>query len=136
MAADRTPRAPHEQYRLAEFPVDDAWVRKNNESLAEVRRLQWSAGILGGIVLAAGIAVLVYSGPAAWGWFIAAMAGAFALGCLAMIWYIPRKMGSMAQTYATSELIPAVIADVARPTVAPPALPDRPQGRCRGTAPF
>ncbi|WP_291082301.1 DUF3239 domain-containing protein [Dietzia sp. UBA5065] len=135
MAADRTPRAPHEQYRLAEFPVDDAWVRKNNESLAEVRRLQWSAGILGGIVLAAGIAVLVYSGPAAWGWFIAAMAGAFALGCLAMIWYIPRKMGSMAQTYATSELIPAVIADVRPRGVTLLALADRAVDRSAGKLP-
>ncbi|HBD21977.1 MAG TPA: DUF3239 domain-containing protein, partial [Dietzia sp.] len=51
MAVDRTPRAPHEQYRLADIPVDDAWVRKHNESLAEVRRLQWSAGILGVLVL-------------------------------------------------------------------------------------
>ena len=66
MAADRTPRAPHEQYRLADIPVDDAWVRKHNESLAEVRRLQWSAGILGVLVLAAAVGLLIYSGFEAW----------------------------------------------------------------------
>jgi len=112
MAADRSPRAPHEQYRLADIPVDDSWVRKNNETLSEVRRLQWSAGILGLIVLGAGVAMVVVSEQAAWGWMIAAVAGVFALGCLAMIWYIPRKMGSLHHTYATSELVPAVIAEV------------------------
>ena len=111
MAADRTPRAPHEQYRLADIPVDDAWVRKHNESLAEVRRLQWSAGILGVLVLGAAVGLLIYSGFEAWAWIVAALAGVFALGCLAMIGYIPRKMGSMQRTYATSELVPAIIAE-------------------------
>jgi hypothetical protein len=135
MAADRTPRAPHEQYRLADIPVDDAWVRKHNESLAEVRRLQWSAGILGVIVLAAGIGVLLFSGMAAWGWIVAAMAGVFALGSLAMIWYIPRKMGSMARTYATSELIPAIIAEVRPRGVTLLALADRAVDRSAGGLP-
>lgn len=135
MSADRTPRAPHEQYRLADFPVDDAWVRKNNESLAEVRRLQWSAGILGVIVLAAGIGVLVYSDLAEWGWIVAVMAGAFALGCLAMIGYIPRKMGSMAHTYATSELVPAIIAEVRPRGITLLALADRAVDRSAGRFP-
>ncbi|MDV8001028.1 DUF3239 domain-containing protein [Rhodococcus sp. IEGM 1408] len=135
MAADRTPRAPHEQYRLVDFPVDDAWVRKNNESLAEVRRLQWSAAILGVIVLAAGIGVLVYSGVAAWGWIVAVMAGAFALGCLAMIGYIPRKMGSMARAYATSELVPAIIAEVRPRGITLLALADRAVDRSAGKLP-
>lgn len=135
MAADRTPRAPHEQYRLADVPVDDAWVRKNNESLAEVRRLQWSAAILGVVVLAAGIGVLVFAGFAAWGWIVAVLAGAFALGCLAMIGYIPRKMGSMARAYATSELIPAIIAEVRPRGITLLALADRAVDRSAGTLP-
>lgn len=135
MAADRTPRAPHEQYRLADVPVDDAWVRKNNESLAEVRRLQWSAGLLGVIVLAAGIAVLVLSGMEPWAWIVAVMAGAFALGCLAMIGYIPRKMGSMQRTYAESELIPAIIAEVRPRGVTLLALADRTVDRTAGKLP-
>lgn len=135
MASDRTPRAPHEQYRLTDFPVDDAWVRKNNESLAEVRRLQWSAGILGVVVLAAGIGMLLYSDLAAWGWIIAALAGVFAIGCLAMIGYIPRKMGSMAHTYATSELVPAIVAEVRPRGLTLLALVDRAVDRSAGTLP-
>ncbi|AWH91501.1 MULTISPECIES: DUF3239 domain-containing protein [Dietzia] len=135
MAADRSPRNPHEQYRLADIPVDDAWVRKNNESLAEVRRLQWSAGILGVIVLAAGIGMLVYAEFAAWGWIIAVVAGAFAIGCLAMVGYIPRKMGSMQHTYSTSELVPAVIAEVRPRGVTLLALVDRAVDRSAGKLP-
>lgn len=135
MAADRTPRAPHEQYRLADVPVDDAWVRKHNESLSEVRRLQWSAGFLGVVVLAAGIAILVGSGLAAWGWIVAVMAGVFALGCLAMVGYIPRKMGSMQHTYATSELVPAIIAEVRPRGVTLLALVDRTVDRSAGKLP-
>lgn len=135
MAADRTPRAPHEQYRLADVPVDDAWVRKHNESLSEIRRLQWSAGILGVVVLAAGIAVLVSSGLAAWGWIVAVMATVFALGCLAMVGYIPRKMGSMQHTYATSELVPAIIAEVRPRGVTLLALVDRTVDRSAGKLP-
>lgn len=135
MAADRTPRAPHEQYRLADIPVDDAWVRKHNESLAEVRRLQWSAGILGVLVLAAAVGLLIYSGFEAWAWIVAALAGVFALGCLAMIGYIPRKMGSMQRTYATSDLVPAIIAEVRPRGLTLLALVDRAVDRSAGKLP-
>jgi len=135
MAADRTPRAPHEQYRLADIPVDDAWVRKNNETLSEVRRLQWSAALLGVIVLGAGIGVLVASGMESWAWIVAAVAAAFAVGCLAMIGYIPRKMGSMSRTYATSELVPAMVAEVRPRGVTLLALVDRAVDRSAGGLP-
>ncbi|HJC27986.1 MAG TPA: DUF3239 domain-containing protein [Candidatus Dietzia intestinipullorum] len=137
MPADsrRTPRAPHEQYRLADIPVDDAWVRKNNENLSEVRRLQWSSAILGVLVLAAGIGLLVYSGPATWGWMLSAVTTLFALGCLAMTVYIPRKMGSMARTYATSELVPAIVAEVRPRGVTLLALVDRAVDRSAGKLP-
>ncbi|MET3859123.1 hypothetical protein ABIE38_000020 [Dietzia sp. 2505] len=135
MASDRTSRPPHEQYRLADFPVDDAWVRKNNESLAEVRRLQWSAGILGVVVLAAGTGMLLYSDLEPWGWIIAALAGVFAIGCLAMIGYIPRKMGSMAHAYATSELVPAIVAEVRPRGLTLLALVDRAVDRSAGSLP-
>lgn len=137
MAANRkkAPRNPHEQYRLADIPVDDAWVRKNNENLAEVRRLQWSAVVLGVIVLAAGIGMLVYSDMEAWGWIIAAVFGLFAIGCFAMIPYIPRKMGSMAHTYAISELVPAVVAEVRPRGVTLLALVDQAVDRSAGSMP-
>lgn len=135
MAADRNPRAPHGQYRLADIPVDDAWVRKNNETLTEVRRLQWSAGILGLIVLGAGVGMLIYSDMDVWGWMIAAVAGVFAIGSLAMIWYIPRKMGSLHHTYANSELVPAVIAEVRPRGVTLLALVDQAVDRSAGKRP-
>lgn len=135
MAADRAPRAPHEQYRLADIPVDDAWVRKNNENLREVRRLQFSAGVLGVVVLLAGLSLLMYADFATWAWMVAAVALAFALGCLAMIWYIPRKMGSMARTYATSELVPAMVAEVRPRGVVLLALVDRAVDRSTGSLP-
>lgn len=135
MATDRTPRAPHEQYRLTDIPVDDAWVRKHNENLFEVRRLQWSAAILGVLVLAAGVATVVLSGRASWGWIVGAMAALFALGSLAMIVYIPRKMGSMQESYATSELVPAIIADVRPRGLTLLALVDRAVDRRAGGMP-
>lgn len=128
--------APHTQYRLVRIPVDDAWARKHNQNLGEVRRLQWSAGILGVIVLAAGIAVLVGSGMAAWGWIVGVMAIAFALGCLAMIFYIPRRMGSLQSTYDISELIPGVIAEVRPRGVTVLALADQAVDRSAGKIPI
>lgn len=135
MAADRTPRAPHEQYRLTDIPVDDAWVRKHNESLFEVRRLQWSAAILGVVVLAAGVAAVVLSGMASWGWIVGSMAALFALGSLAMIFYIPRKMGSMKGHYSTSELVPAIVAEVRPRGLTLLALVDRAVDRRAGSMP-
>lgn len=135
MAADRSPRTPHEQYRLADFPVDDAWVRKNNENLSEVRRLQWSAGLLGVVVLAAGVGLLVFAGFAGWAWIVAAIALLFAVGCLAMIGYIPRKMGSMQHTYSTSELVPAIVAEVRPRGLTLLALVDRAVDRSAGKLP-
>lgn len=135
MAAKKAPRNPHEQYRLADIPVDDAWVRKNNENLAEVRRLQWSALVLGLLVLAAGIGLLLYSEMEMWGWMIAVVFGIFALGCFAMIFYIPRKMGSMARTYAVSELVPAVVAEVRPRGVTLLALVDQAVDRSTGSQP-
>lgn len=129
------PRAPHTQYRLARIPVDDAWARKHNQNLEEVRRLQWSAGVLGLIVIAAGAAVLIASGLAAWAWIVAVMALAFAIGCLAMIFYIPRRMGSVQSTYDTSELIPALIAEVRPRGVTLLALADQAVERSAGGIP-
>ncbi|HHX85808.1 MAG TPA: DUF3239 domain-containing protein [Actinomycetales bacterium] len=135
MAAERTPRAPHEQYRLTTVPVDSAWVRTHNENLSEVRRLQWSAAILGAVVLAAGVAALILTGFASWAWILAVMAGLFAVGCLSMIVYIPRKMGSMERTYATSELVPAMVAEVRPRGVTLMALVDRTVDRSAGSLP-
>ncbi|MGW8591310.1 DUF3239 domain-containing protein [Dietzia sp. NPDC055340] len=129
------PRNPHETYRLARIPVDDAWARKHNQNLGEVRRLQWSAAILGLIVMAAGAGVLIYSEMAAWGWIVGGVAIAFAIGCLAMIIYIPRRMGSVQSTYDTSELIPAVIAEVRPRGVTLLALADQAVERSAGKIP-
>lgn len=125
----------HQQYRLTDIPVDDVWVRKHNETLAEVRRLQWSAALLAVIVLAAAVGLLVYSGWASWAWIVAVMLGMFGLGCAAMIVYLPRRMGSMQHTYSTSELIPAVVAEVRPRGVTLLALADRAVDRSAGRMP-
>lgn len=129
------PRTPQSQYRLAQIPVDDAWARKHNQNLGEVRRLQVSAGILGVIVLAAGIAVLLVSGMESWAWIVAVLATVFAVGCLAMIFYIPRRMGSMQSTYDTSELIPGMIAEIRPRGVTILALADQAVDRSAGKVP-
>ena len=129
------PRTPHTQYRLARIPVDNAWARTHNQNLGEIRRLQISAGVLGVIVLAAGIAVLLGSGMASWGWIVAVIAAAFAIGCLSMIFYIPRRMGSMQSTYDTSELIPGVIAEIRPRGVTILALADQAVDRSAGKVP-
>lgn len=130
------PRTPHSQYRLARIPVDDAWARKHNQNLGEIRRLQISAGVLGVIVLAAGIAVLLGSGMAAWGWIVGVIAAGFAVGCLSMIFYIPRRMGSMQYTYDTSELIPGMIAEIRPRGVTILALADQAVDRSAGKVPI
>lgn len=103
---------PHLQYRLFDFPVDNAWARKHNEQLSEIRRLQVSAAILAGLAVAAAVAGVLLIPDAIGGYMVAFVAGLFALGCLAMIVVIPRKMGSVQQRYAESELVPAMIANV------------------------
>lgn len=135
---DRSPRRsrqPWEDYRLAEIPVDDAWVRKYNENRAEVRRLQWSAAILGLVVLAAALALMIVQHFQSWTWFIGGALGLFALGCAAMIVYIPRKMGSFSHTYATSELVPAIVAEVRPRGFTLLALVDRAVDRSQGRRP-
>lgn len=52
-----------------------------------------------------------------------------------MIGYIPRKMGSMAGTYATSELVPAMVAEVRPRGLTLLALVDRAVDRSAGTLP-
>ena len=141
MPAERPDRSPHrsrqpwEDYRLAEIPVDDAWVRKYNENSAEVRRLQWSAAILGLVVLAAALALMIVQHFQSWTWFIGGALGLFALGCAAMIVYIPRKMGSFSHTYATSELVPAIVAEVRPRGFTLLALVDRAVDRSQGRRP-
>ena len=129
------PREPYTQYRLAQIPVDDAWARKHNQNLGEVRRLQVSAGILGVTVLAAGIATLLVSGMESWAWIVASLATVFAVGCLTMIFYIPRRMGSVQSTYDTSELVPGMIAEVRPRGVTVLALADQAVDRSAGKVP-
>jgi len=133
--ATRNDPAPHEQYRLADVRVDDAWVRKHNESLGEVRRLQVSAAVIAVVLVSAIVACVLLSGGAAWSYIVAVPLGLFALGSLAMIAYIPRKMGSMRHTYETGELVPAIVTDVRPHGITLLALVDRAVDRRVGSLP-
>ena len=129
------PREPHLQYRLFEFDVDPAWVRKNNENQAEIRRLQVSAALLSLVLIGAGVGILVYSGMEPWGWLAVFGLGTVGVAVAAMIVVIPKKMGSMDHTYSTSELVPAMIADVRSRGITLMALVDQAVDRSRGSIP-
>lgn len=135
MSASRQPQSPHEQYRLFDFPVDRAWARKYNENLGEIRRLQVSAAILAVLCIVGAVLLVVFTGSAVWAWALGAVLVLFALGFGAMIAYIPRKMGAIDRTYAISELVPGIVADVSPHALTIVALVDRAVDRSRGAQP-
>lgn len=109
-------KEPYRDYRLFDFAIDKQWARTYNEHLKEIRRLQISAAILAAVVIAGAVAAVLFIPDRIAGYMVAFVLGVFALGMLAMIVVIPQKMGAIERTYAISELVPALIADV-RPHV-------------------
>ena len=128
------PKNPHTQYRLFDFDVDLDWARKNNESLGEIRRLQVAAVILGVLFLAGAVVLGVVVGSVG-ALMIAFPLALFGLGCLAMVFYIPRKMGQIDEKYATSELVPGIVASVHPHVLTIIALADQAVDRSAGGVP-
>lgn len=128
------PQNPHTQYRLFDFDVDSTWARKYNEKLGEIRRLQIAAAILAVVCLGGAVVLGVVLGSVG-ALMIAFVLGLFGLGCLAMIFYIPRKMGQIDRTYATSELVPAIVANVHPHVLTLVALVDQAVDRSAGSIP-
>ncbi|MGO1948915.1 MAG: DUF3239 domain-containing protein [Mycobacteriaceae bacterium] len=94
-----------------DFPVDESFARKHNEFFRDSRRFQWSAGILGGIlVVGAAILMIVVAEP--WAVMLGIAVLVLAVVCFVMVPVMPRQLGSPQQYYDTYDLAPTVIAQV------------------------
>lgn len=93
------------------FPVDAPFTRKHNEFFRDARRFQWSAGLMGAVLVAAAVVLfLVVESP--WGLIVGIAAAIMALISFIMIPVFPRQLGSPQQYYDSYALVPTVIARV------------------------
>ena len=98
--------------RRFEFPVDSTHAKSVNETVADVRRLRWSAIVTALLFVAIAGWLIVLAHP--WSYILAAVAVVVAAASVWMSFWAPRKVGSVEDLYAHGELVPAVVA-VTRP---------------------
>lgn len=96
--------------RRFEFPVDKSHAKSVNETFSDIRRLQWSAGLMA-VVLGAGAAGLIYLAQP-WSYILGVVLAVCALTSLFMVVWTPRKVGSIEDLYAQGELVPAVVSEI------------------------
>ena len=94
-----------------EFSVDDQFTRTHNEFFRDAKRFQWSAGILGAILVVAAVLLFIFGG-AAWSSIVAIVLLVMALLCLVMVPVLPRQLGSPQSYYDNYDLVPTVVAQV------------------------
>ncbi|MDJ0398739.1 DUF3239 domain-containing protein [Rhodococcus rhodochrous] len=94
--------------RRFDFPVDLPHAKAVNQTLADVRRLRWSA-IFVGVVCIAGAVGLFLLGDA-WAYIVAAVLAVAAATSVWVALWAPRKVGTIEQLYRDSPLVPAVVA--------------------------
>lgn len=94
-----------------DFPVDESFARKHNEFFRDSRRFQWSAALLGLILVVAAV-ILFFVVSTGWATIIAVAAAAMAVVCFIMVPVLPRQLGSPQQYYDNYDLAPTVIAQV------------------------
>lgn len=93
------------------FAVDASFARKHNEFFRDARRFQWSAGLMGAIlVVVAVVLFLVVDGV--WALVAGVAASIMALISFIMVPVFPRQLGSPQQYYDSYDLAPTVIARV------------------------
>lgn len=93
------------------FPVDESFARKHNEFFRDARRFQWSAGLMGAILVVAAV-VLFVAVDAGWAVIVGAAALVMGLICFIMVPVFPRQLGSPQRYYDSYALVPTVIAQV------------------------
>jgi len=96
--------------RRFEFPVDKLHAKAVNETLGDLRRLQWSAALMA-VLLGAGSAWLFVLGQP-WSYILGVVLAVCALTSLFMVVWTPRKVGSIDHLYAEGDLVPAVVSEV------------------------
>lgn len=94
------------------FTVDPEHNKKNNEFSRDAVRLQISSGIFAVILALIAFAVMRITDGATWAVAVAIALGSFALFCLALIFILPKQMGSAQDMFAKYPLVPAVVAEV------------------------
>lgn len=93
------------------FTVDEPFARKHNEFFRDSRRFQWSAGLMGAIMVAAAVILFVVV-DAGWAVIVGIAAVIMALICFIMVPVFPRQLGSPQRYYDAYPLAPTVIAQV------------------------
>lgn len=96
--------------RRFEFPVDKHHAKAVNETLGDLRRLQWSAALMA-VLLGGGAAWLFILGQP-WSYILGVVLAICALTSLFMVVWTPRKVGSIEDLYAKGDLVPAVVSEV------------------------
>lgn len=96
--------------RRFEFPVDKLHAKAVNETLGDLRRLQWSAALMA-VLLGAGSAWLFVLGQP-WSYILGVVLAVCALTSLFMVVWTPRKVGSIEDLYAKGDLVPAVVSEI------------------------
>lgn len=81
-----------------------------NQTLADMRRLQVSSGVVA-LILAVGAVVLFVVGDL-WSTILGVIVAAAALTCVWLVLWVPRKVGSIDDLYANGPLVPAVVGAV------------------------
>lgn len=98
--------------RTFSFTVDPEHNKKNNEFSRDAVRLQITAGVLGAILVAIAAFLLLKGASQAWALGLGIALGTFGLFCLALIFILPRQMGSAQKMFDDYPLVPAVVAEV------------------------
>lgn len=96
--------------RRFEFPVDRLHAKAVNETLGDLRRLQWSAALMA-VLLGGGAAWMFVLGHP-WSYILGVVLAICALTSLFMVVWTPRKVGSIEDLYAKGDLVPAVVSEV------------------------
>ncbi|SDH24762.1 Protein of unknown function [Rhodococcus triatomae] len=81
-----------------------------NQTLADMRRLQVSSGVVA-LALTVGAVVLFVVGDL-WSTILGVVVAAAALTCIWLVLWVPRKVGSIEDLYANGPLVPAVVGTV------------------------